>query len=77
MRKLKDLDIASQIRERLTEAIRTSGKKQIEIAEQACIADTTLSDYIHKNILPSIETFALLCRALDVSADYILGLDDD
>lgn len=77
MRKLKDLDIASQIRERLTEAIRTSGKKQIEIAEQACIADTTLSDYIHKNTLPSIETFALLCRALDVSADYILGLDDD
>lgn len=77
MRKLKDLDIASQIRERLTEAIRTSGKKQVEIAEQACIADTTLSDYIHKNTLPSIETFALLCRALDVSADYILGLDDD
>ena len=77
MKYLKNISISDEIRERLTEAIRTSGKKQVEIAEQACIADTTLSDYIHKRTLPSIETFALLCRALDVSADYILGLDDD
>lgn len=77
MKYSKNSSVANGIRERLTEAIRTSGKKQIEIAERACIADTTLSDYIHKSTLPSIETFALLCKALDVSADYILGLDED
>lgn len=77
MRKQKNLDIASVIRLRLTEAIKTSGKTQVEIAKEACITGGTLSDYINKNTLPSIETFALLCRALDVSADYILGLDDD
>lgn len=77
MRKPKDLDIASVIRLRLTEAVKTSGRTQVEIAKDACITASTLSDYLNKRTLPSIETFALLCRALDVSADYILGLDDD
>lgn len=60
------------IKKRLIEAIKLSGLSQTEIAKRAHITSATLSDYIHKNKLPSLETFALICKAIDVSADDIL-----
>ena len=71
---LKDKTLQESIRVRLIEAIKLSGIPQVEIAKKACITSASLSDYIHKGKLPTIETFARLCDALDVSADEILGL---
>lgn len=67
-------NLQEEIRKRLVEAIKLSGLHQREIAKKAKISDATLSDYIHKKKLPSLETFARLCEAMDVSADEILGL---
>lgn len=72
MLRKSDENIQESIRKRLIDAIKTSGISQREIAKKAKISDATLSDYIHKKKLPSLETFALLCDALDVSADEIL-----
>lgn len=74
MLKTIDCNIQESIRKRLVEAIKFSGMSQKTIAQKANISDATLSDYIHKKKLPSLETFARLCDVLDVSADELLGL---
>ncbi|MCM1438392.1 MAG: helix-turn-helix domain-containing protein [Roseburia sp.] len=47
---------------------------QTEIAKQLGITQSTVSKYLRQDKFPSIDTFANLCRVLDVSADEILGL---
>lgn len=74
MNLLKDKNLQESIRTRLVEAIKLSGQTQTEIAKKTCITNASLSDYIHKGKLPTLETFARLCNVLDVSADEILGL---
>ena len=74
MNLLNDKTLGESIKIRLIEAIKLSGLKQTEIAKRAYITSSTLSDYIHKGKLPTLETFARICDALDVSADEILGL---
>lgn len=74
MKLVKDKNLAESIRTRLEDAINSSGMKKSKIAEDVKISRATLSDYLHKKKLPSIETFAVLCDVLDVSSDEILGL---
>ena len=64
------------IQKRLREAILTSNITQTEIAKQLGISQSTVSKYLRKNVYPSIDTFANLCKILDVSADDILGLNN-
>ena len=71
---IQDKTLQESIRHRLIEAIKLSGITQTEIAKKACITSASLSDYIHKGKLPTLETFARICDAIDVSADEILGL---
>lgn len=65
-----------EIQIRLREAIKTSGLSQTEIAKQLGITQSTVSKYMNHDKYPSIDTFANLCKILDVSADDILGLKD-
>ena len=74
MNNIENNDLSARIKHRLIEAIKFSGMSQTEIARKAHISSATLSDYIHKDKMPSLETFALICNAIDVSADEILGL---
>ena len=68
-------EIESQIRIRLSEAIRQSGLTNTAIAKRANIHVSMITDY-KKNKLPSLANFYVLCKVLDVSADEILGLKD-
>ena len=63
-----------EIQVRLREAIETSHMTQTEIAKQLGVSQSTISKYMRLNKYPSIDTFANLCRILDVSADDILGI---
>ena len=63
-----------QIRERLQEAIRQSGKSQTAIAKQIGIGQQTISEYLHGKSMPALDTFANLCAVLDVEPAYILCL---
>lgn len=65
-----------EIQKRLREAIKNSGLTQTEIAKQLGITQSTVSKYVRRDKYPSIDTFANLCKILDVSADDILGLKD-
>ncbi|HIY98595.1 MAG TPA: helix-turn-helix domain-containing protein [Firmicutes bacterium] len=64
------------IQERLREAISQSGYKQTELAKKLGITQATVSDYMHKNKFPALDTLANLCRILDVSPAYILCFEN-
>ena len=64
------------IQSRLREAIKSSGISQREIARQMGVSAQTVSKYMRENIFPALDSFAKLCRILDVSSDYILGISD-
>ncbi len=63
-----------EIHKRLCEAIETSTIKKSEIARRLEISPSTISKYLHAKKFPDIDTFANLCKILDVSSDEILGL---
>ena len=62
------------IKQRLVDEINQSGMTTIELARKAGVTPNMISQYRHTKKMPSLETFALLCMAIDASADYILGL---
>lgn len=61
-----------QIKARLVETLKQSGVTQTELAKKLNITQSTIAHYIKGDILPSLDTFANLCRVLDVDANYIL-----
>ena len=64
-----------QIRERLKEAIKQSGLTQTEIAKRIGVCQQTIAHYLHQNKLPALDTFANLCKVLDIDTNYILCQD--
>ena len=62
------------IQKRLCAAIKTSELSQKVLAEKLGVSSSTISKYIHNNVLPSFDTFVKLCDVLSVSSDEILGL---
>ncbi|MBO5304360.1 MAG: helix-turn-helix transcriptional regulator [Clostridia bacterium] len=61
---------------RFNEILRTSGKTQVEIARALNVTKQCINDYKTGKSVPSLETLVALCKYLEVSADYILGLSD-
>ena len=76
MNNTENKNLSDGIKQRLIDAINFSGMTKTEIAKKVGITSATISDYIHKNTMPSLETFALICDVIDVSADEILGLKE-
>jgi len=62
--------------ERFNELLKQSGKTQVEIAKALNITKQCVNDYKTGKSVPSLETLYALCKYLDVSADYLLGLTD-
>ena len=61
-----------EIRAQLIDAIEYSGLKKTEIAEKIGVKQPTLSQYLSGRAMPSLETFANLCKILDLDANEIL-----
>ena len=61
-----------EIQQRLAEAIRQSGMTQAEIAKRLGIKHQQISCYIKGQKMPALDTFANLCKVLDVDPGYIL-----
>ena len=62
---------------RFREALEQSGMTQQELANKTHMSKQCISDFKRGNAYPSLHTFRILCAALDVSADYLLGLEDE
>lgn len=63
------------IQKRLREAIEYGDITQKELAQKVGINPSTISKYMRLDKFPSLDTFANICEALDLSADEILGLN--
>lgn len=70
------MEKVTKFQERFNECLRFSDIKQTELARAANVSKQCISDYKRGKSVPSIDTLYLLCKFLDVSADYLLGLED-
>lgn len=62
------------IKKRLSEEIQNSGLTTVEIAKRVGVSPEMITQYKTTKKLPRLDTFAKLCKELDLSADDILGL---
>ena len=66
---------AEEIKEKVSEAIKYSGRTQTEIAKAIGVSQAMISDYLRKRKTPQIETLANLCQFLDLDANDILCIE--
>lgn len=60
---------------RINELRLSFGWTQVQLAEKLNITKQTVSNWENDNIQPSIEMLIRLTKILNVSADYLLGLE--
>lgn len=63
--------------ERFNELLISSEKSQTEIAREINVSKQCVSDYKSGKSFPSLETLCLICKALDTTSDYLLGITDE
>lgn len=61
------------IKQRLSEELKNSGLTTIEIAKRIGVSPEMITQYCTTKKLPKLDTFARLCKELDLDANYILG----
>ena len=64
------------IKKRLGEEIKNSGLTTIEIAKRINVSPEMITQYKTTKKLPKLDTFAKLCKELDLDANYILGINN-
>ena len=70
------MEKVTKFQERFTECLQYSHVKQVDLAKAANVSKQWVTDYKRGKSVPSIDTLYLICKFLDVSADYLLGLED-
>ena len=65
-----------QIKQRLIEELAACNLTKSEIAKKVGVSPEMITQYFTTKKLPKLDTFAKLCKELDLSANYILGLSD-
>ena len=65
------------IKQRLSEELKYSGLTTIEIAKRIGVSPEMVTQYKTTKKLPKLDTFAKLCKELDLDANYILGISDN
>ena len=63
-----------EIKAKLSEELKNCGLTTVEIARRVGVSPEMITQYKTTKKLPKLDTFARLCKELDLSADEILGL---
>ena len=63
------------IKDRLIKEITATKLTTAEIAKKVGVSSEMITQYKTTKKLPKLDTFAKLCKELDLDANYILGLD--
>lgn len=71
------MDKVTKFQMRFNECLAYSKVKQTDLAKAVNVSKQCISDYKSGKSVPSIDTLFLICRYLDVSADYLLGLQNE
>ena len=64
------------IKQRLGEEIKNCGLTTTEIAKRVGVSPEMITQYKTTKKLPKLDTFAKLCKELDLDANYILGIEE-
>jgi len=62
--------------ERLKSTLKTNSMQQIDLAKEIGLSKSAVNDYCRGKREPSFDILIKICKALDESADYLLGLED-
>lgn len=63
--------------ERLSDLLESQGLSKRSFAEKIGVSAMSVSDWTNGNVQPSAENVYLTAEFFHVSADFILGLEDD
>lgn len=63
--------------ERIAHALEMRGMTQKELANKTRLTEVTISRYINNQRVPKATHVKTLCKALCVSADWLLGVKED
>lgn len=66
----------SIIKKRLCEELKNCGLSTVEIAKKVGISPEMVTQYRTTKKLPKLDTFAKICKELDLDANHILGIND-
>lgn len=64
------------IKQRLREELKNCPLTTTEISRRVGVSPEMITQYMTTKKLPKLDTFAKLCKELDLPATYILGLTD-
>ena len=65
------------IKERLSEELKNCGLTTVEIVRRIGVSPEMVTQYRTTKKFPKLDTFAKLCKELDLDANYILGLTEN
>lgn len=65
----------SDFGEKLKKTLNDRSMTQEQLARKALISKSTVFMYINYGVLPTADNLKAICEVLDVSADYLLGLE--
>lgn len=63
--------------EKLIRELKTQKITPYKLAKDTGLTKQSISNYINGKQQPTIDKFVIICKYLDVSADYLLGLTDN
>ena len=61
---------------RIKEERQLKGLTQLQLAEKLGTTQSTIGKYEREELQPNIDVITKICKVLEISSDYLLGLDD-
>ena len=62
--------------QRLKNLRQEKGWTQLQLANELSTTASTIGKYEREELQPNIDIITAICKVFDVSADYLLGLED-
>ena len=62
--------------ERIKQELKAQNKKQVDLAKHLGVQKSTLSEWLNNNNEPPMKVIVDIAKYLEVSTDYLLGLED-
>ncbi len=62
--------------QRLRESREEKGLTQKQLADLLLTTQSTIGKYEREELQPNVETIIKICKTLEITCDYLLGLED-
>ena len=66
----------NKFKERLNRVLKESDISQTKLAQMINMSKSIINNYCTGKREPSLDTLVLICKALNESSDYLLGIKD-